>query len=518
MNSFGRPKSQYGRLTALASGHHLATQTAQRVIEQGGSLVDAMVAASAMLTVALPHAGGLGGCGMLLVFDATTHTVHALNGGGRAPAATPTDGLLHDGTLPRHGVRAAVTPTLVRMWARAHERFGRLHWSQLLAPAAAAAEGGIGTPEVLARSLADADEVQRAQPGFADRFCREGQWLAAGQPMRQPRLAEVLQDVARKGEEGFYGGWVARSLAAFCAEHGGWLGQDDLARAQADWWHSWHTHYAGRDVHVMPPNAAGVLMLRQLNLRAANRTAGAAAEGVDADVLRGLAVLQRYQGRLADPARKRLMPADFDLGERHLRSAAAPWTAGLGGAGPHDATGFVAMDVEGNAVAMLQSLSQPLGSGCVDPGTGVLLNNRMADFAPQPGLANSARPGARPAHALNPWLVLNGNRVELAAIAPGGMHQTTTGLQFTSGALESSDTLGELAGRPRWALGADGAVLLEQGVDEAVAVALRAHDLKVHENTAEALPFGSVEAVRANPLGGLEAVADQRQQAHAVAW
>ncbi len=518
MNPIGRPKSQYGRLTALASGHHLATQTAQRVVEQGGSLVDAMVAASAMLTVALPHAGGLGGCGMLLVFEAATHSVHALNGGGRAPAQTPADAASPDGTLPRHGVRAAVTPTLVRLWARAHERFGRLNWGQLIAPAAAAAEGGIGTPEVLARSLAQADDAQRAQPGFADRFSRDGQWLAAGQPMRQPRLAEVLQDIGRKGEEGFYGGWVARSLAAFCAEHGGWLGQDDLAHAQADWWHSWHTHYAGRDVHVMPPNASGVLMLRQLNLRGAQRTAGTVPEAVDADVQRALAVLQRYHGRIADPARKRLMPADFDLGERHIRSAAAPWPHSNAGYALHDATGFVAMDVEGNAVALLQSLSQPLGSGCVDPGTGVLLNNRMADFAPQPGLANSARPGARPAHALNPWLVLNGNRVELAAIAPGGPHQTTTGLQFTSGALESGDTLGELAGRPRWALGADGSVLLEPGMDAGMAQALQAHGLQVHENTANALPFGSVEAVRANPLGGLEAVADQRQQAHAVAW
>nr|WP_145551028.1 gamma-glutamyltransferase [Variovorax boronicumulans] len=507
-----RPKSQYGRVTALASGHHLATLTAQRVVEQGGSLVDAMLAASAMLTVTLPHAGSLGGCGLLLVYDAASHQVQVLNGTGRAPAATPVDELARTG-LPRHGVRAAVTPTLVRLWARAHERFGRLPWAQLLAPAMAAASAGIGTSEELARNLMQADPQVAAQPGFTDAFHRNGQPLAAGQPLRQPQLAEVLQAIARQGEAGFYSGWVARSLAAFCAEHGGWLGQDDLAQAQADWWESWSTHYVGRQVHVAPPNSAGVLMLRQLNLRAA---AGAAQNDPAHDVLRAVAVLQRYRARLGDPARRRLMPADFELGERHIGNG--PLDATATRLTPADATGIVAMDVDGNAVALLQSVFQPLGSGAVDPGTGVLLNNRMAEFRAEPGLPNSVQPRARPAHTLSPWIVVQGNRAELAAISPGGIGQTTGGLQLASGALESEATLGELAGRPRWSFNDAGEVLLEAGMDAAVAPALRAHGLTVHEDAGQQLHFGSVKAVRAHAHGGLEAVADLRRQAHAVAW
>ncbi|KQP13564.1 gamma-glutamyltransferase family protein [Pseudorhodoferax sp. Leaf267] len=516
MSSHGRPKSQYGRLTAIASGHHLSTLTAQRVVEQGGSLIDAMIAASAMLTVTQPHASSLGGCGMLLYFDATSHQVQVLNGTGRAPAATPAQALADAGVMPRHGVQAAVTPTLVRLWARAHERFGRLPWGQLLAPAIAAADGGIGTSEELARNLALADPAVSAQPGFTDSFCRKGQLLAAGQPMRQPRMAEVLQTIARNGEDGFFGGWVARSLAAFCAEHGGWLGQEDLARAQADWWQSWHTRYAGREVHVAPPNAVSVLMLRQLNLRATARAARGA-ETADADVMRAIAVLHRYRSRIGDPARKRLMPADFDLGERHLSPGPAPGPH-AGAAMPADASGFVAMDVEGNAVALLQSVFQPLGSGCVDPGTGVLLNNRMSDFVAQPGMPNSVQPLIRPAHTLSPYIVVHGNRAELAAVSPGGVNQTTCGVQFASGALETEATLGEIAGRPRWSLNPEGGVLLEPGMDPAVAPALRGQGLEVVENVAQELCFGSVKAVRAHPLGGLEAVADLRRQAHAVAW
>jgi gamma-glutamyltranspeptidase len=114
--------------------------------------------------------------------------------------------------------------------------------------------------------------------------------------------------------------------------------------------------------------------------------------------------------------------------------------------------------------------------------------------------------------------VVNGHRAELAAVSPGGINQTTCGLQFASGALETDATLGEIAGRPRWSLGAEGGVLLEPGMDPAVAPALRAQGLHVVQDMAQELCFGSVKAVRTHPLGGLEAVADLRRQAAAVAW
>jgi gamma-glutamyltranspeptidase len=410
-------------------------------------------------------------------------------------------------------VRAAVTPTLVRLWARAHERFGRLPWAQLLAPSIAAASAGIGTAEELASHLRSAAPELVGQPGFTDTFYRNGQPLVAGQPMRQPQLAEVLQAIARQGEAGFYKGWVARSLAAFCAEHRGWLGLEDFGHAQADWWPSWSTHYAGRQVHVAPPNSTGVLMLRQLNLRAA---AGPEQRGPANDILRAAQVLRRYRARLGDPSRRRVLPADFELGERQI---------GLGTAdpasthsAPGDATGFVAMDVDGNAVALLQSVFQPLGSGAIDPGTGVLLNNRMAEFRAEPGLANSVHPLARPAHTLAPWIAVQGNRAELAAISPAGIGQTTCGLQFASQALESDATLGELVGRPRWSFDQSGAIVLEAGMADDIATTLSRHGLAVHAHCDKAIYFGSIKAVRSLAHGGLEAIADLRRQAHAIAW
>ena len=509
-----RPKSLYGATAAVASGHHLATQQAKACLQAGGSLVDAMVAASAVLAVALPHASSLGGCGMLLYMDAATGQVHALNGTGRAPlAASPT---LFAGGMPQHGARAAVVPTLVRLWARAHERFGRLPWAQLLSPAIALAEDGVAAPEELVRNLALVDRLRTQQSGFAAMFMPQGRPLAAGERLVQKRLAEVLRAVAREGERGFYEGPAAESLVAFSKEGDGLFAMDDFALAQADWVPAWAADSGRFTVHVMPPNSVGVLMLRQLERwQQAGRPAGA--EGTSAAIEAAIAVIAEGRSRIGDIERTPMTAADFGLGAAHPGATdMQAFRASRAGVG--DTTGFVAMDAAGNALAMLQSVFQPFGGGAVDPGTGVLLNNRMFDFSPLSDDVNSVGPGRRPSHTLNPWLVLEDGRAHMAGVSPGGVSQTTTGFQVLSGSFGTSATLGELTARPRWSLGRDGTVLLEPGTPTGVAQALRARGYQVQENSQHEFYFGSVKAVRRHAAGWIEAAADSRRQASALAW
>jgi len=514
MSVHARPKSLYGATAAVASGHHLATQQAKACLEAGGSLVDAMVAASALLAVALPHASSLGGCGMLLYFDATSGVVHALNGTGRAPLAA--EPAVFVGGMPQRGARAAVVPTLVRLWARAHERFGRLPWAKLLAPAIALAQGGVATPEELARNLALADESRTAQAGFADLFMPGGRKLAAGEPFVQERLAEVLRAVAHEGERGFYEGFAAESLVRFSQENGGLFAREDFALAQADWGSAWAARVGQSEVHVMPPNSVGVLMLRQLERwQQTGRPGGA--EGTIAAIEAAIAVIAEGRERIGDIERSPVTAADFGLGAECIDAAdMRAFRAARAGVG--DTTGFVAMDAKGNALASLQSVFQPFGSGAVDSGTGVLLNNRMFDFSHQPGGVNSVGPGCRPSHTLNPWLMLREGRAHMAGVSPGGVSQTTTGFQIASGALEGNATLGQLVARPRWSLARDGAVLLESGMADGVAQALRARGHQVQENSFHDFYFGSVKAARRTSEGWIEAAADIRRQATALAW
>jgi gamma-glutamyltranspeptidase/glutathione hydrolase len=516
MNATARPRSQYGRQAAVASGHPLATLAARDCLLEGGSLADAMIAASAVLAVVLPHASSLGGCAMMVGLDASRSEVLALNGSGRAPLAAAPEQFT--GGMPQRGVRAAVVPTLVRLWARAHERLGRLPWPRLLAPAIALAADGTAVAEELARNLAAADAKVRGQPGFAQALMREGRTLAAGEALMQPALAQVLQAVAAHGEAGFYEGAAADSLVRFSQAHGGLFSAEDFARAQADWVTPWSGTAAGRTVHVMPPNSVGVLMLQQLaQWDAAGRAQGEAA--MPAAIEAAIAAIAAGRDRIGDPGRMPVTPADFGLVPPSYSAALqAPFQAARAGVG--DTTGFVAMDAHGNALALLQSVFQPCGSGAVDPGTGILLNNRMFDFSPQPGSVNAVGPGVRPSHTLNPWLVQQGGQVLAAGVSPGGVSQTTTGLQIVCGLLDAvaPPSLGALVARPRWSLSRDGAVLLEPGIAPAVAETLRARGHTVEENSLHEFYFGSAKLVRRTDHGFLEAAADHRRQAAALAW
>jgi gamma-glutamyltranspeptidase len=491
MPANGRVKSLYGREAAVVSGHHLATRAAEAVFARGGSPADAMVSASAVLLVALPHTSSLAGCAMALFVQAG-QPVAALNGSGRAPLLATPDAF--GGRMPQRGSRATVVPGLVRFWARAHERFGRLAWDTLFEAAIAIAEEGCGVAEELARNLANADEALRAQPGFAETFLPLGGPLASGSLWRQPRLAAVLREIAAGGEDGFYRGWVARSLLDCVERTGGLWRRADFERSQADWVTSRAGTYAGRRVHVMPPNSYGALMLDQL---AATET------DLAGQIAQALRVIGQGQQRIGDPDR---MPAA-------AAAASRPRTE------PGDTTGFVAVDAQGNGVAMLQSVFQPFGSGVVDTGTGVLLNNRMFDFSLQPGHANEVGPGRRPAHTLNPWLVTSRTGgLEAAGVSPGGVSQTTTGAQVLRAMLgDANATLGEVVSRERWSVARDGGVLLERGMPEAVAAQLRAAGLRVTENSEHEFYFGSAKLVRVRQ-GVVEAAADPRRQAHAAAW
>jgi gamma-glutamyltranspeptidase/glutathione hydrolase len=491
MPANGRVKSLFGREAAVVSGHHLATRAAEGALARGGSVMDAMVAASAVLLVALPHTSSLAGCAMALLARPGQPVV-GLNGSGRAPLLATPDAF--GARMPQRGSPSAVVPGLVRFWARAHERFGVLAWPSLFDAAIRIADEGCGVSEELARNLANADAALRAQPGFAQTFLPEGSALARGALWRQPRLAAVLREIAARGEDGFYLGWVAQSLLACVERTGGMWRAADFEQAQADWVAPRDAASAGRRVHVMPPNSYGTLMLDQL---------AASEPDLASQIAQALRVIGEGQQRIGDPAR--------------TGSVAAPGARAR--TEPGDTTGFVATDAHGNAVAMLQSVFQPFGSGVVDTDTGILLNNRMFDFALQPGHANEVGPGIRPAHTLNPWLVTHADgSVEVAGVSPGGVSQTTTGAQLVRALLAPEGaSLGEVVSQERWSVARDGTVLLERGMPAHVANQLRGAGLQVTENSDHEFYFGSAKLVRRRD-GMVEAAADPRRQAHAAAW
>lgn len=498
--------SLFGTRCAVVTGHHLATQGAWRALERGGSVVDAMLAASAVLAVALPHATSLGGCGMVLIHEAATGHTHALNGSGRAPLAATL--ACFGNAIDERGPRSWVVPGLVALWSEAHARFGRLPWSELFDDAIALARDGIGCSSEIARNLRVASAGLAGQPGFADLFHDAQGPLRAGARLRQPALAATLETLASEGAQGFYAGRTAEAMVQFARAVGGLLQAADLARATANWCEPVSGSFGdasdgqvggGWLAQVMPPNSVGVLMLAQL-------AALGPLDGLpsrDALLCRQILAARRHLGAQQD----------------EVANPARNWHAagGVADDDPGDTAGIVIIDREGNALSMLQSVFQPFGSGCVDPATGVLFNNRLCEFSVDPSAHNALAPTRRPVHTLNPYLVFRDGRLVLAAASPGGVSQTTTGVQTIANACLLDMPLARAIDAPRWSLTRTGGFLAEPGFPDGVRPLLAASGVALQAGVTHPFYYGSVKAIRVHPDGVLEAAADLRRQAYALA-
>lgn len=498
---------RFGTRHAVSTGHHLASRAAMSALARGGSLADAMIAASAVLTVALPHATSLGGCAMLLAFDAASGELMALNGSGTAPASAQPSLFAQGGDVDARGPRSWVVPGLVSLWAKAHARMGRLAWDTLFADAIVAARDGIGFSSELARNLALAQPAVRRQPGFAEAFGVDGRDRGAGERHRQSSLAQTLQQIATHGAPAFYRGPIAHALVAFSHTHGGLLSLDDLARYEATWTEPVRQEFGAHELAVMPPNSVGVLMLAQL-ARLHATTHATRDDALVAQIESARSLLGPLRDRVADPAARWPLPID----SRAARTNAAPRINE-----PGDTAGIVIADARGNALVMLQSVFQPFGSGCVEPSTGILMNNRLHEFDLDPAAHNVLAPGKRPVHTLNPYIVLRDGRPMWCAVSPGGVSQTTTGVQFIANVVDHAMTLPDAIDEPRWSLSRDGDLLCEPGFPSGVIDRLEARGVAVTRDSLHPFYFGSIKAVRLLNDGVLEASADQRREASAMA-
>ncbi|RZS81441.1 gamma-glutamyltranspeptidase/glutathione hydrolase [Pigmentiphaga kullae] len=516
MTGMARPAPRagvFGRRRAIVTGHHLASQSALDTLRAGGSLVDAMISASAVMAVALPHATSLGGCGMMLYYDAASGTVQALNGTGRAPGLARPDAFGDGGIGPR-GPSTWVVPGLVRLWEQAHRRHGRLPWASLMKDAVRHAADGIGCSSEIHRNLQSARPAVVRQPGFGTLFAPEGRPLTAGDLLRQPALADTLTRIARDGAGAFYEGPIARSLDTFAREQGGLLCLDDMRAQRADWVPPVSLSVRDRHIHVMPPNSLGVLMLAQLEALAPylDEPDGQRAY---AQIQIARLCLETFHRKVADPAAT--WPATLDPARVARRLASVADAAPSGARDPGDTAGIVLADGQGNALAMLQSVFQPFGSGCVDPATGILMNNRLIEFDLDPASPNVVGPGKRPVHTLNPYIVMEGGRPSMLGVSPGGVSQTTTGVQVIAHACFEHMPLAQAIDAPRWSLTRGGDILLEPGFEAGVARRLREAGVPVEEDSLHEFYFGSAKAIRLRADGTLEAAADLRRQACALA-
>jgi oxamate amidohydrolase len=516
---------------AFTAPHRAAALAGRDVLAAGGTAIEAMVAAAAVIAVAYPHMNGIGGDGFWLVHRPGRPPV-GVSGCGRAAALATPDwyaGRGHPDTIPARGALAALTvPGTVAGWAEAlrlvpEER--RLPLADLLAPAIALAEDGVAVTENQTRTTRDKLAGLADVPGFAAHFLADGAVPEPGHRLRQPALGRTLARLAGAGLDDFYRGEIARAHAVFLDREGSPLRRADFDAFAAETVAPLTVETRAGRLWNMTPPTQGVASLTILALF--DRLGVAEAEGfvhVHGLVEATKQAFLRRNAELGDPdamatpAQDWLEPAALDaLAARIDPARALPWPHE---AKPGDTIWMGAADREGCVVSFIQSVFWEFGSGLVCPETGVFFQNRGAGFGFAPG-PNQLGPRRRPFHTLNPALArLRDGRV-MAYGTMGGEGQPQTQAAVFTRYAGFGQNLQAAITAPRWLLGrtwgdATMSLKLEDRFDPGLVAALggAGHEVEI------IAPFsdlaGHAGAVVLHPRGLVEAASDPRADGAAL--
>lgn len=541
----------------VATAHYLATQAGLSILQQGGNAVDAALAANMAMTVVYPSTSSAGGDLFMLIWEAKTGQLHALNGSGRAPAGMTPAYFAARGMqqIPLVGPLSINVPGAVDGWFEALGRFGSLAPEEIFAPAIAFAEEGVPvTPKLSGWLKGAAKAVLGPHETSTDIFLPGGKVPRAGDILHQPHLARTYQTLAREGRDAFYRGALARTITEHVQRIGGVLSMEDMAAHHSDWVSPISTQYRGYDVYEFPPNSQGIAALEMLNI----------IEGYDlrslgyqsAEYLHILLEAKKlaYADRdryISDPAfvaipLERLLSKAYAEEQRSridLQKAARQVGPGLEKEG--DTTYLCAVDREGNVVSLIQSLYKGFGSGVVGGNTGVLLHNRGSYFSLDPRHANYLQPGKRTMHTLAPALVLRGGRPAIVLGSMGGDTQPQIHIQMLSAMIDFGHNAQKAISAPRWrsgrfrsgAAGGELELVGQAVVDEylgtavsetvvledrfpsgvALALDLLGHRTSIHGPWEDGM--GHVQAIVINPdTHLLEGAADPRCDGLALGW
>jgi gamma-glutamyltranspeptidase / glutathione hydrolase len=435
----------------VAAESPLAAQAGARILSQGGNAVDAAIATNAMMGVLSPMMNGIGGDLFAIVYEAKTGTLHGLNASGWAPTGLSAELLRSKGftVMPQGGIYSVTVPGVVGGWQALHDRFGKLGFDKLLAPAIYYAENGFPVAEITALTwnLPAATKLLAAHVNSKATYLIDGtRGPRMGEIFKNPDLARSLRRIAEKGRDGYYTGPTADAILAISKENGGTFTAADLADYQPEWVTPLDTTYHGWTVYELPPNGQGIAALEMLNLMErfplseyGFHSPRALHVMIEAKKL-AYADLLQYIGdprfakmpvaQMIDKAHGAARAKRIDPAQANCAVQPAVYD-GITNATGKDTIYLTVIDREGNIVSLIQSNYSGFGSGLVPPGAGFMLQNRGGLFSLQPNHANTLAPRHRPLHTIIPaFMEKNGVRIGFGIM--GGWNQAQAHAQFVA--------------------------------------------------------------------------------------
>jgi gamma-glutamyltranspeptidase / glutathione hydrolase len=430
--------SKYG---IVATSYVQASQAGAEILRQGGSAVDAAIAANAVLGVEEPMMNGIGGDLFAIYFDAKSGKLYGLNSSGWAPKGLTLEHMKSKGVdeMPLRSIDAVTVPGAVAGWNALHGKFGKLPWKDLFRSAIFYADQGYAVPELVHEFWSGAPQIFANDPEGQRIYVPNGQLPAIGQVFRNPDLAKTLRLISDAGAEAYYKGEVAHAILITSQALGGTMSADDLAEFKPEWVEPISTTYRGWTVYELPPNGQGMAALEMLNIM---ETTPASSEGplsvaelhkkIEAMKL-AYADLERYNGdpRFAKIPVKGLLSKDYAKERAKLIDPDQANCSVSYGTPQSDTTYLTAVDRDGNIVSLIQSNYETFGSGITVKGMGFVLQDRGALFSLDPNSPNVLAPRKRPFHTIIPAFMERGDQ-HIGFGIMGGANQPLAHAQFVS--------------------------------------------------------------------------------------
>ena len=520
----------------VSTSHPLGAQAGLRMLQQGGNAVDAAVAAAAAMTIVEPVSNGLGSDAFCILWDGTS--LHGLNASGRAPQAWTHDYFrsrygASATTPPKRGIDSVTVPGAVSAWVALSGRFGKLAFADLMAPAIELAERGVCVAPVVQQKWASAVHELNAEPGFAQTFLPRGRAPAVGELFQFPAAARALRAIAATQGGAFYDGEIAQAMARFSAQHGGCLTLHDLATHQPEWVTPIGQNYRGYTLHQIPPNCQGIAALLALGILDQFDFGTLPVDGVEVQHLQieamKLAFADVYRF-VAEPSAmpvtvgQMLAPAYLAARARLIdRRRAQDFTAGKPN-DPHRRGGTIyltAADESGMMVSFIQSNYLGFGSGCVEPGFGISLQNRGHGFSLEQNSPNAVAPGKRPFHTLMPGFLTQDGQPVMSFGVMGANMQPQGQLQTLVRMLDYGQNPQTACDAPRWRFNTGREINLEASMHPATVQGLRelGHHASVSSDSYQDFGAGQFIWRAGDPAAqGYVAASDARRDGQAVGF
>ena len=520
----------------VVSAREEASKIGAEIMKNGGNAFDAMVATEMALAVAYPYAGNLGGGGFM-VYRKANGEIGALDYREKAPLSAHADMYLDSlgNVIPNMstvGATAVGVPGTVAGIIEVHKKFGSMPLSEILKPVIALAKKGVVVTQKQAERIARYQEGIIAVNGDSTKFAKA---FKAGDTIKYPELASTMSTIAKEGHDGFYKGPVAKKLASFIQDKGGFITEGDLSKYRAKW--RAPVQFGYKDLNIIsmsPPSSGGITMNQMFKMMEPYELSDFGHNSVKTVQLFTEAARRAYADRnyfLGDPDFVDI-PIDTLISDDYLAGRMADFSfekATLSSDVGHgeveivessETTHYSIVDDTGNAISVTTTLNGAYGSKLYHPELGFFFNNEMDDFSAKPGVpnmfgligaeANSIAPEKRMLSSMTPTIVEKDGKLWMVVGTPGGSTIITAVAQTILNVYEFNLSMQAAVNAPRfhhqWL--PDVVTFEEEGFSKELKEALTAKGYQILEGRTPVI--GKVDAIRVLPDGHLEGGADKR--------